>query len=124
MTGIVFLAYNLSNIAAGILLALTTLDKWDGESNFFNNIAKYLAPFQVSIGGFIVVLSILNLFSFNLVYTIPSILAGILLLTHVLGKVPSIGDSLKKFSDKIAPFKVVIGLAVFFLGVLSLLGIF
>ena len=29
----------IANISGGILLGLATLDKWDGESNFFNKIA-------------------------------------------------------------------------------------
>jgi len=33
------LLLTIANISGGILLGLATLDKWDGESNFFNKIA-------------------------------------------------------------------------------------
>jgi len=30
------LLLDIANISGGLLLGLATLDKWDGESNFFN----------------------------------------------------------------------------------------
>ena len=106
----------IANISGGILLGLATLDKWDGESNFFNKIAGFLAPFQTVIGGALVVLPILK---FSLL-GIVSILGGILLLTHVFGKVPALETSLRKLSGKLMPFKAIIGIALLVLGILSL----
>ena len=106
----------IANISGGILLGLATLDKWDGESNFFNKIAGFLAPFQTVIGGALVVLPILK---FSLI-GIVSILGGILLLTHVFGKVPALESSLRKLSEKLMPFKAVIGIAILVLGILGL----
>lgn len=106
----------IANITGGILLGLATLDKWDGESNFFNKIAGFLAPFQTIIGGALVVLPILK-FS---VIGIVSILGGILLLTHVFGKVPALETSLRKLSAKLMPFKAIIGIALLVLGILGL----
>ena len=113
---------DIANISGGILLGLATLDKLDGESNFFNKIAGFLAPFQTVIGGALVVLAIL-VFWGGLLYNIVSILGGILLLTHVFGKVPSLEGSLRKLSDKLMPFKATIGLALVAIGILSMLGI-
>ena len=54
------LLLTIANIAGGLLLGLATLDKWDGDKNFFNKIAGVLAPFQTLIGGTLVVLSVLR----------------------------------------------------------------
>jgi len=116
------LIYNIGNIAGGILLGIAMLDKWDGESNFFNKIANYLAPFQTIIGGGILVLGTLFLIgNGKKLFNIVSILGGLLLLTHALTKIPAIGDSLKMISDKLAPFKAIIGIALMIVGVLGLL---
>lgn len=106
-------------ISGGILLGLATLDKWDGDSNFFNKIAGVLAPFQTIIG---VALLILGIWTFwgNLIYTAIKLLGGLLLLTHTFGKVPALEDSLKKLSSKLMPFKAIIGISLLVIGVLSL----
>ncbi len=110
------LLFAIANISGGILLGLATLDKWDGDSNFFNKIAGVLAPFQTAIGLALVILGILN---FKLI-VIVSILGGILLLTHVFGKVPALETSLRKLSAALMPFKAIIGIALLVLGVLAL----
>lgn len=110
------LLLTIANISGGILLGLATLDKWDGESNFFNKIAGVLAPFQTVIGGALVVLPI---FKFSLL-SIVSILGGILLLTHVFGKVPALETSLRKLSAKLMPFKAIIGIGLIVIGVMQL----
>ena len=113
------LLLTIANISGGILLALATLDKWDGESNFFNKIAGVLAPFQTVIGGALVVLSILK-FRGNVLFSIIGILGGILLLTHVFSKVPALETSLRQLSAKLMPFKAVIGIALLVIGIMGL----
>ncbi|WP_452601606.1 hypothetical protein [Pontimicrobium sp. MEBiC06410] len=116
------LLLNIANVAGGILLGLATLDKWDGESNFFNKIAGVLAPFQTIIGGTLTILGIMRLLGgHGILFNIASILGGFLLLTHVIGKAPAFGDSLQKLSDKLMPFKAIIGIALIIIG---LIGIF
>lgn len=110
------LLLTIANISGGILLGLATLDKWDGESNFFNKIAGVLAPFQTIIGGALIVLPV---FKFSLL-SILSILGGILLLTHVFGKLPALETSLRQLSTKLMPFKAIIGIAILVLGILGL----
>ena len=112
------LLLTIANITGGVLLGLTTLDKMDGESNFFNKIANALGPFQSIIGGALVILPILNFGLLNLV----SILGGILLLTHAFGKVPALEPALRQLSEKLMPFKAVIGIALLVLGIMRLLG--
>lgn len=109
----------IANISGGLLLGLATLDKWDGESNFFNKIAGFLAPFQTIIGGALIILPILKFWD-GLLYNIVSILGGILLLTHVFGKVPALEASLRKLSDKLMPFKAIIGIALIVIGILGI----
>ena len=107
---------DIANIAGGILLGLATLDKWDGESNFFNKIAGVLAPFQSVIGGALIILPLLRFSLLGLV----SILGGILLLTHAFGKVPALEDTLRTLSDKLMPFKAIIGIALLVIGIIRI----
>lgn len=113
------LLLTIANISGGVLLGLATLDKWDGESNFFNKIAGKLAPFQTIIGGALVVLALLT-FRSSMLFNIVSILGGLLLLTHVFGKVPALETSLRKLSAKLMPFKAIIGIGLIVIGVLGL----
>ena len=118
------LLLDIANISGGLLLGLATLDKWDGEANFFNKIAGVLAPFQTDIGGALIVLPILIILGGGFgIFSIVSIIGGILLLTHVFGKVPALEETLRKISDKLMPFKAIIGVALLAIGVLSLLHI-
>lgn len=118
------LLLDIANISGGVLLGLATLDKWDGDANFFNKIAGVLAPFQTVIGGALIVLPILGILSGGFsIYGIVSIIGGLLLLTHVFGKVPALEETLKKVSGKLMPFKAIIGIALLAIGVLSLLHI-
>ena len=113
------LIYVLAKICGGVLLGLATLDKWDGESDFFNKIAKVLAPFQTIIGGALIVFAILHLRG-SIITNIISILGGILLLTHAFSKVPALEDTLNKLSGKLMPFKAIIGIALLVVGILGL----
>ena len=116
--------FKIACLAAGILLGLTALDKLDGESDFFNNIAKKLMPFTTIIGGGIVGLGIYYLLHFDhLIFNILAIAAGVLLLTHVLSQIPKIGDTLVKISKTLMPFKVIVGIALFVLTILRFLSI-
>ena len=107
------LLFNLANILAGILLGVTALDKLDGESNFFNNIAKKLMPFSLVIGGISLGLGIWYLISFKaFIYPLIAIAGGLLLLTHVVSQIPAVGGTLVKVSKKLMPFKVIIGMTL------------
>ena len=118
------LLLDIANISGGLLLGLATLDKWDGEANYFNKIAGVLAPFQTVIGGALIVLPIIGILSGGFsIFGIVSIIGGLLLLTHVFSKVPALEETLRKVSDKLMPFKAIIGIALLAIGVLSLLHI-
>ncbi|MFK7749792.1 MAG: hypothetical protein AB8B65_15455 [Kordia sp.] len=122
---LVYLLIKIAGIAAGILLGITALDKLDGESDFFNNVAKKIMPFSTIIGGGLIVLAIfelLQIFGFSddrhLIYDLVAIASGLLLLTHVLSQIPKVGDSLVNISKKLMPFKVIFGMALFILSIL------
>lgn len=118
------LLFNLSLICGGILLGLTALDKLDGDSDFFNKIAKVLMPFNTIIGGVALVLGILGLLtSGGLIFDLVGILVGLLLLVDVLAKVPAVGEFLLKLSKKLIPFKVTIGIGALVIGILNLFNI-
>ncbi|WP_055448186.1 hypothetical protein [Lacinutrix mariniflava] len=111
----------IANIAGGLLLGLATLDKLDGERNFFNKIAAALAPFQTVIGGALVVLALIRLIgNGGLIFNIVSLIGGFLLLTHVIGKAPAFKDTLQKISDKLMPFKAIIGIVLIVIGLITL----
>lgn len=119
------LIFTIANILAGILLGITALDKLDGESDFFNDIAKKLMPFTTMIGGASLIFGIIYLLKFNsIIYCSLAIAAGLLLLTHVLSQVPKIGESLVKISKKLMPFKVIVGVALLVMTLLRLIGIY
>jgi hypothetical protein len=109
----------LASIAGGILLGLATLDKWDGDTDIFNKMANALVPFQTLIGVTLLILAILTFMS-NLLFTAIRLMGGLLLLTHVFGKVPALEDVLLKVSMKLMPFKAIIGIALLVLGILGL----
>lgn len=113
------LLLTIAQITGGILLGIATLDKWDGESNFFNKIASALVPFQTVIGGTLVILALIT-FRGGWLFSIVSILGGILLLTHVFGKVPALESGLRQLSEKLMPFKAIIGIALLVVGILRL----
>ena len=113
------LLLTIANVSGGILLGLATLDKWDGERDFFNKIAGVLAPFQTVIGGALVVLPILVFWN-NFLFNVASMLGGLLLLTHVFGKVPALEPSLRKLSDQLMPFKAIIGIGLIVIGIIGI----
>ena len=88
------LLFNIACISGGILLGLATLDKWDGDSNFFNKIAGVLAPFQTIIGGALTIIGIIRLLGgHSILYSIVGVLLCFFYLTHALVKAPSFGDT-------------------------------
>lgn len=120
---LISLIFKIACICAGILLAITALDRLDGESNFFNNIAAKLRPFNTLIGFATLVIGILYILKFKcIIFALVGIACGILLLPQQLAKVPGIGDSLVKASNKLQVFKVIIGDAAIILAILSFLG--
>lgn len=115
--------FNIACICAGILLAITHLDRLDGSSDFFNNIAAKLRPLSATIGVATIIIGILFLLNWHcVIYALIGIICGIILLPHKLAKIPGIGDELYAFSGKMKVYQVLFGDAALILGILSLLG--
>jgi hypothetical protein len=116
--------FEIACICAGILLAISTLDWLDGESNFFISIAEKLKPYNTIIGILTLGIGILYVIKIKcVVFAVIGILCGLLLIPQQLVKVPVIGNLLSKSSKTLLPFKVIIGDIALILGVLGLLNI-
>ncbi|GFZ86179.1 hypothetical protein GCM10011531_16840 [Aquaticitalea lipolytica] len=115
------LIFEIACICAGILLAITALDRLDGKSNFFNNIAAKLKPFNAVIGFATLIIGIIYILKIEcIIFGVVGIACGLLLLPQQLTKIPGIGNSLLKASNWLMPFKVIVGDAALILGVLGL----
>ena len=118
------IVFNITCIAAGVLLGIETLDKWDGAKDFFKKIENFLSPYNIIIGGILLTLSILGLIGTGcLIYNVLGAIAGLLLLINILSKTPIIGEFLLKISKALLPFKALIGVATLIVGVTNLIGI-
>ncbi|MDT0557577.1 hypothetical protein RM697_02880 [Ichthyenterobacterium sp. W332] len=113
--------FEIACICAGILLAITHLDILDGESNFFNKIAKVLKPFNAIIGFATLIIGVLFIFKIKcIIFGLVGIACGLLLIPQRLGRLPGIGEVLQKLSNKIQPHKAIVGDIALILGVLGL----
>ena len=118
---LISLIFKIACICAGLLLAVTQLDRIDGKSNFFVNLAAKLKPFNVIIGILTLAIGILFLLKVKcVIFSIVGIACGLLLLPQQLGNVPLIGNFLVKVSNAISPYKVIVGDAALILAILSL----
>jgi hypothetical protein len=116
--------FEITCICAGLLLAVEHLDKIDGPSDFFVNLAKKLKPFNAIIGFATLIIGILFLLKVKcFVFSIVGILCGIALLPQRLSKIPGIGDNLLSFSNWLQPHKVILGDIALILGILGLFNI-
>ena len=94
------LIFEIACICAGILLAITALDRLDGKSNFFNNIAAKLKPFNAVIGFATLIIGIIYILKIEcIIFGVVGIACGLLLLPQQLTKIPGIGNSLLKASN-------------------------
>jgi len=115
---------DIASIAGGILLGIETLDKWDGANDFFKKAENFLLPYNTVIGGVLFITGILNFIRPGcMIYDVVGILAGVLLFTNILSKIPAIGDLLVKASKSLLPFKAIIGIAILIIGITKLIGL-
>lgn len=115
------LVFEIACIGAGILLAISHLDQLDGESTFFLNVANKLKPYNTAIGFATLIIGVLFLLKVKcFLFAIVGILCGLLLLPQQVSKVPGIGDSLLNVSNKLQPYKAIVGDIALILGVLGI----
>lgn len=113
--------FEIACICAGLLLAVAHLDIIDGESNFFNQVAAKLKPFNAVIGFATLIIGVLFIFKIKcIIFGLVGIACALLLIPQRLGRLPGIGDVLEKLSNKIQPHKAIVGDIALILGVLGL----
>ena len=116
--------FELALICAGILLGITTLDKWDGSTQIFTKAANALKPFAAVIGGVCLLIGIWFLLRpFCTFRDIIGILAGLSLLGGSFENSKSLQDFFNKSASFLNPYKVIIGIIALLLGILGLLNI-
>jgi len=80
---VISIIISAASITGGILLAMSTLDKWDGDKDFFKKIGAFLTPYNTIIGGALLAIGIIYFRSRGLLHSGVSIAAGLLLLTNI-----------------------------------------
>ena len=116
--------FDLAAIAGGILLAISTLDRWDGDKDFFKKAGNFLTPYKTVIGLILLILGTIYLLQKGcLISDLIGICGGLLLLADMVGRVPGVGKHLDKASKALMPFEVGIGLVLLVLGVTNLFGL-
>jgi hypothetical protein len=114
--------FDLFNIAAGIILATSTLMKVKSIADGILKISNWLTGFKVIIGFVCLILGSIFLFRPGCsLYDLTGILAGLVLLTDTLINIPGIGESLTRLSRSLLPFTTAIGVAALIVGILGLL---
>ena len=98
-------------ILAGLLL-LAELFRGEGQ-----RIIGTLRPFAVVIGVVALVIGVLHIAS---VFGIALLLAGFILAVSALEAIPRVGNELARAGRALAPIRVVVGIVVLVLGVISL----
>lgn len=108
----------LTNIVAGLILAMGILPSIPAIGDSLEKVAKWLGRFQTIIG---VIAIILGIWYFSL-QGIVAIVAGLILAMGLLTSIPAIGKDLAKLAKWLGGFQTLIGVIAIILGILGLLG--
>jgi len=109
----------LTNIVAGLILAMGILPSIPAVGKSLEKVAKWLGRFQMIIGVIAIIVGILY---FGL-QGIVAIIAGLILAMGILTSIPAIGGSLEKVAKWLGRFQTIIGIIAILLGILGLLGL-
>jgi hypothetical protein len=116
--------FDLSNIAAGLILGISALGKIDSLGEKLEIVVSWLNPYKVVFGTISLILGLYFLFQPGyLVHDITGIAVGLLLHSDRLKQIPAVGGLLVKASGFLSPFEVVIGIIAVVLGILGLFDI-
>jgi len=107
----------LTNIVAGLILAMGILPSIPAVGKSIEQVAKWLGRFQTIIGVIAIVLGILY---FGL-QGIMAIVAGLILAAGILTSIPYIGKDLAKVAKWLGGFQTIIGIIAIVLGIWGLL---
>ncbi len=116
-TGERIVIIELTNIVAGLILAMGILPSIPAVGDSLEKVAKWLGRFQSIIGVIAIILGILY---FGL-QGIVAIVAGFILAMGLLTSIPAIGDDLAKVAKWLGGFQTIIGIIAIILGIWGLL---
>ena len=108
----------LTNIVAGLILAMGILPSIPAVGKSLEKVAKWLGRFQTIIGVIAIILGILYFFSLQ---GIVAIIAGLILAMGILTSIPAIGKDLVKVAKWLGGFQTLIGVIAIILGIWGLL---
>ena len=109
----------ITNIVAGLILAMGILPSIPAIGDSLEKVAKWLGRFQSIIGVIAIILGIL--YFGDLLQSIVAIVAGLILAMGLLTSVPAIGKDLAKLAKWLGGFQTLIGVIATILGIWGLL---
>ena len=107
----------ITNIVAGLILAMGILPSIPAVGKSLEKIAKWLGRFQTVIGIIAIILGILY---FGL-QGIVAIVAGFVLAAGIMTSIPAVGKDLAKVAKWLGGFQTIIGVIAIILGIWGLL---
>jgi hypothetical protein len=107
----------LTNIVAGLILAMGILPNIPAVGKSLEKVAKWLGRFQSIIGVIAIIIGILY---FGL-QGIVAIVAGLILAMGLLTSIPAVGKDLEKVAKWLGGFQTLIGVVAIILGIWGLL---
>jgi hypothetical protein len=107
----------VTNIIAGLILAMGILPSIPAIGKSLESVAKWLGRFQTIIGVIAIIVGILY---FGL-QGIVAIVAGLILAMGILTSIPAIGDSLEKVAKWLGGFQTIIGIIAIVIGIWGLI---
>jgi hypothetical protein len=107
----------ITNIVAGLILAMGILPSIPAVGKSLEKVAKWLGRFQTVIGIIAIILGILY---FGL-QGIVAIVAGFVLAAGIMTSIPAVGKDLAKVAKWLGGFQTIIGVIAIILGIWGLL---
>ena len=107
----------LTNIVAGLILAIGILPSIPAIGESLEKVAKWLGRFQSIIGAIAIILGILYLGLQGIV----AIVAGFVLAAGIMTSIPAIGKDLAKAAKWLGSFQTIIGVIAIIIGIWGLL---
>lgn len=107
----------ITNIVAGLILAMGILPNIPAVGKSLEKIAKWLGGFQTIIGVIAIIVGILY---FGL-QGIVAIVAGLILAMGLLPSIPAVGKDLAKVVKWLGSFQTIIGIIAIVIGIWGLL---
>ena len=107
----------VTNIVAGLILAMGILLSIPVVGKSLEKVAKWLGRFQTIIG---IIAIILGIYYLGLQGAV-AIVAGLILAMGILPSIPAIGTSLEKVAKWLGRFQTIIGIIAIIIGIWGLL---